>query len=227
MSSSKIDRAIHGPGWGEIIFGAALSVALGVVLAAAHLMFKPIVHVKVMPREPLAGEVYFQEGSKDPNKGMAWLRKRQAFLEGQSIDLTEDELNTAVATPTEKPKGGTGPGGAAPAAPASDALLTPGSVNFRIAQGKLQVASEVKVNLFDTSVMVQTTGGFEKKGDTFSFVPQTFFVGSCPLHRLPFVQDLVLKRFFPTQSIPEDLASAWKKLADVKIEDRTLKLMMP
>jgi hypothetical protein len=176
----------------------------------------------------VAGDVYFLEGSKDTNKGNTWLRKRQAFLDGQSIDLTEDELNTAVATPIEKPKGGAGqPASAAKSAPANDALLTPGPVNFRIDGGLVQVGVPVKVNLLDATVIVQATGGFVKKGDTFTFVPKAFYVGSCAVDRLPMVEGLVMGRLFAAQSVPKELTDAWAKLANVSVEGKTLKLAMP
>ena len=152
---SKNERALSGPSWAEVLIGAALSLVLGVVLAAAHLIIIPVAIVREMPKEPVAGNVYFVEGSNDANRGKTWLRKRQAFLDGQSIDLTEDELNTAVATPIEKPKGGAGqPASTAKPAPTNDAFLTPGSVNFRIAGGQVQIGVPVKVNLLEATVVV-------------------------------------------------------------------------
>jgi hypothetical protein len=221
-------NALHEPSWAEVLIGAGLSLVLGVVLAAAYLVLKPVTMSREMPKAPVAGSVYFLEGSKDTNKGNTWLRKRQAFLDGQSIDLTEDELNTAVATPIEKPKGGAGqPASAAKPAPANDALLTPGPVNFRIDGGQLQVGVPVKVNLLDATVIVQATGGIVKKGDTFTFVPKAFYVGSCAVDRLPMVEGLIMGRMFAAQSVPKELTDAWAKLANVSVEGKTLKLAMP
>ena len=221
-------NALHEPSWAEVLIGAGLSLVLGVVLAATHLILKPVTPSREMPKSPVTGSVYFIEGSKDTNRGNTWLRKRQAFLDGQSIDLTEDELNTAVATPIEKPKGGAGqPASAAKPAPANDALLTPGPVNFRIDGGQLQVGVPVKVNLLDATVIVQATGGIVKKGDTFTFVPKAFYVGSCAVDRLPMVEGLIMGRRFAAQSVPKELTDAWAKLANVSVEGKTLKLSMP
>lgn len=223
MSSSKIDRAKYGPGWVEVFFGAALSVILGVSLAFAHLVFKPVAKVKELPKEPVSGQVYFIEGSTDAGKGKAWLRKRQALCEAQSVELSEEELNTAIATPTEKPKAGE----AAAKAPAADAALTPGAINFRIANSELQIALPVKVSYLDAVVIIQAQGSFRRSGDSFQFAPQTVYIGSCPLHRLPMVAGPLLKRLFKTATIPEDLAGAWAKLSDVTVEGKLLKLKMP
>ena len=225
---SNNDNALHEPGWAEVLIGAGLSLVLGVALAAAHLVLKPVATVRDLPKSPVPGDVCFLEGSKDTNKGNTWLRKRQAFLDGQSIDLTEDELNTAVANPIEKPKGGAGqPASAAKPAPADDAFLTPGAVNFRIDGGQVQVGVPVKVNLLDATVIVQATGGFVKKGDTFNFVPKVFYVGSCAVDRLPIVEGLIMGRLFAAQGVPKELTDAWAKLANVSVEGKTLKLAMP
>jgi hypothetical protein len=225
---SNHERALNGPSWTEVLIGAALSLVLGVVLAAAHLVLKPVATLREAPKQPAAGTVFFVEGSKDPSKGNTWLRKRQAFLDGQSIDLTEDELNTAIATPIEKPKGGARqPVSSTKLAPANDALLTPGPVNFRIDGGQLQVGVPVKVNLLDATVIVQAAGGFVKSGDTFNFVPKTFCIGSCPVDRLPIVEGLIMKRLFAAQGVPKELTDAWAKLANVSVEGKTLKLAMP
>ena len=39
--SKKIDRAVHGQSWAEVILGAALSLVLGVLLMAAWLLASP------------------------------------------------------------------------------------------------------------------------------------------------------------------------------------------
>ena len=226
MSSSKIDRAKHGPGWVEVIIGALLSMLLGAVLGFAYLVTKPVATVRELPKEKVAGQVYYLEGSKDGRKGQTWLRKRQAFLEGQSVELTEDELNTALTTPTEKPKEGTAAPAAAKPPPAADALFVPGSVNFRLADDQLQIGLPVKCPLLGLTILVQAAGGFEKAGDTFRFAPRTFYVGSCPVHRVPIVESIVLKRVFAGQAMPDDLAAAWKKLTDAKVEGRVLKLQL-
>jgi hypothetical protein len=255
---SKYDNALREPSWAEVLIGAGLSLVLGVVLAVAHLVLKPVTIVSELPKSPVAGEVYFLEGSTDTNKGNTWLRKRQAFLDGQSIDLTEEELNTAVANPIEKPKGGAGqPAPAAKTTPANvtkaankdtkdskankdnkanaanvstasnDALLTPGTVNFRIEGGQVQVGVPVNVNLLDATVIIQATGGFVKKGDTFVFAPKVFRVGSCAVDRLPMVEGLIMGRLFAAQGVPKELTDAWAKLANVSVDGKTLKLAMP
>lgn len=221
MSSSKIDRALHGPGWVEVSVGAALSLLLGAVLCAAHLVTKPVSSVRELPKEKVTGQVYYIEGSKDANKGRTWLRKRQAFLEGQSIELTEEELNTALNTPTEKPKDGTA---AAKPQPSSDAVFQPGSMNFRIANDQVQVGLPVRFPLLGTTIVVQASGTFAKSGGVFEFSPRSFYVGSCPIHRVPVLGGIALRRIFANRAMPDDLAAAWKKLSGVKVEGRVLKL---
>ena len=88
---SKVDRAIHGPGWAEVILGALLALLLGIVLGAVLLIVKPVLAVKEVPKEPVAGAVYYVEGSRDTSKAKQVLAKRKAFVDGQSIKVTEDD----------------------------------------------------------------------------------------------------------------------------------------
>src|SRR3954462_14319386 len=110
--SKKIDRAKHGPGLVEIVLGVVLSIILGVVLGALLLVLRPISQVKEMPKDPVKGMVYYIEGSKDTSKARQALAKRKAFVEGQSVSVTEDEINSLI-TPA--------PGAATPPPPAKAA----------------------------------------------------------------------------------------------------------
>src|SRR5687767_11071379 len=104
MKKTKTQRKIDGPGWFEVIFGAALSVALGVVLAAAFFIFKPVTTVKELPKEPEAKMVYYIQGTRDSSKTREVGAKRRLLVEGQAVALNEDELNTLVMPPTAAPK---------------------------------------------------------------------------------------------------------------------------
>jgi hypothetical protein len=238
--SKKIDRAIHGPGWGEVIFGAVLSAVLGVVIGAALLILKPIVAVKELPKEPVAGAVYYIEGSRDTAKAKQALAKRKVFAQGQSVTVTEDEINSLAAPaaapatpPAPKPGEKAAPKADEKAAPAPAATpvaggqLVAGNPNFRIRDGAMQIAVPVTISLLDHKVTVQARGGFAKQGAGFVFEPSTLYVGSCPVQRLPFVGDLVRKQFLSAQAVPEDIATSWSKLAGVTIEGAALKLAMP
>src|SRR5882724_793894 len=97
--SKKMDRALYGPSFVEVILGALLSFALGVVLATVFLIIKPVEAVKELPKEPVKGAIYYLAGSKDGSKGKAIVRKRKALVAGQSVALTEDELNLAFDAP--------------------------------------------------------------------------------------------------------------------------------
>ncbi len=217
--TTKTARALQGPSLTEIILGIFLSVLIGAGLAALWLMTKPADMVRELPKEPVAGQVYYVEGSNISTKGRQWLRKRQLFVEGTSVTLIEDELNAAVASlgPTGDKK------------PEAAGMVQPGSLNFRIADGLLQIGTPVQVNVagFQSKLQVSVSGGFERAGDKFVFVPQKFYVGSCPIERLPVLPGMILDRLFASITLPEDLSGAWGRLAAVEIEDRQLQLKMP
>lgn len=221
--SKKIDRALYGPSWTEVIFGAVLSMILGFVLAAAYLIFRPATVVPELPKEQDPKVVYFIEGSHDANKARRLPGKQKALAQGQTIALTEDELNIANTPPPPKP--------GAPE-PEPTKFLTPGVPNFRIHDNLLQVAVPVRMKyaLFglDTSVTVHTEGTFAKVDGVFAYVPDTIYLGSCPVHRLPFAGNYIRKGFVAAmQDLPPDVAALWKRLSDVSIDNTTLKLSMP
>jgi hypothetical protein len=225
--SKKIDRATHGPSWAEIILGVFLSTGLGIVIGAVALMLKPVVTAKEPPKEPDAKAVYYIEGGRDTSKAKQAPAKRAAFAQGQSVSVTEDELNALVGAPAA-PAPAAKPGETPPPAAPAGALAF-GTPNFRIEDGALQIAAPVTVNVagLGQKLIVQARGGFVKSGDRFVYSPDKLYVGSCPVERLPFLAGYVRGQFLAAQAIPEDLAAAWPKLANVAIEGKTLTLTMP
>ncbi|MCX6956234.1 MAG: hypothetical protein NTV51_29215 [Verrucomicrobia bacterium] len=232
--SKKMDRKPHEPGWGEVILGAALSVVIGVVLGAVALVFKPVETVKELPKEPVPGQTYFIEGSRDSSKAKQATAKRKAFALGSSgtLSIVEDELNslagpaTPAPVPAAKPKAGDKAAPAAPSAPSGDALSA-GTPNFRIRGGVVQIGFPVTIGLLDTKVVVQAQGMFAKRGNVFVFEPETLTVGSCPVQRLPYASTYVTKKFLASQTVAEDIAAAWPKVSAIAVEGNVLKLTMP
>lgn len=233
------DRTPHEPGWGEVILGAVLSVILGAALGLVALVFRPVEVVKEEPKEPVAGMTYFIQGSRDLNKAKAAAAKRKSFAQGASgtLSVSEDELNVLAGPPT--PMGPTPPPkagekakpaapGAKPEVAATEGVNT-GTPNFRIRAGGVQVGIPVSINTLgaDLKVIVHSKGNFVKKGDVFVYEPETFYIGSCPVHRLPYGVAYVTKKIFATQTIPEDIAATWPKLTAVAVEDSALKLTLP
>ncbi|HVU33605.1 MAG TPA: hypothetical protein VHE61_09240 [Opitutaceae bacterium] len=218
--SSKVDRAIHGPSWTEVILGAVLSLILGVVLGAVLLILKPVDKVNEPPKEPATGVVYYIQGSQAGSRDRA-LAKQKAFVDGQSVQVTEDDLNSLMLSLAA----GTAPGGKKPA-PAGTEMLSPGTPNFRIQHGVLQVGLPMVLNVAGLTepIIVQARGGFEKKGGVFVYEPSELYLGSCPVQRLPFVGSYLRSKALETHPVPADVAAAWKKLSSVSIDGNTLAL---
>ncbi|HEY0944795.1 MAG TPA: hypothetical protein VGD81_05990 [Opitutaceae bacterium] len=218
----KVERALYGPSISEVTLGAVLSVALGVIVAAVYLVAKPVEKVRELPKEPASDVVYYLEGSRDSTKGKQWMRKRQMLVEGQSaeIALTEDELNAWA---------GAGAKPATDTTSAASGIIRAESVNFRVRDGWLQIGvpSTFDVFGFVVPVVLQARGDFEKQGDQFVFVPREFMIGSLPAHRLPGLEGLLGNKLLASQNLPEDIATAWKKLADARVDGNTLRLTLP
>lgn len=212
----------HGPSWTEVILGAVLSVALGIVLAAASLILKPVVKAKELPKEPAADTVYYLEGATDSSKARQAVTKQALFASGKSISITEEELNALVSPAPAAP------GKDQPAAAPSGALSY-GTPNFRVRQGEMQIAVPLRIAVagIDTNVIVQARGGFTRSGDTFVFSPNTVYVGSCPVDRLPVAQGYFMKKILEAKALPEGAVAAWGKLSEVAVDGSTLRLTMP
>lgn len=223
--SKKIDRALHGPSWLEVFIGAALAVLIGVVLGAAVLVFKPVTMVKELPKEPAADTVYYIEGSHDSGKGRRFAQKEKMLVAGRSVEFNEDEINMVLTPAVPVAKGGKEP------PPPVPGLVSAGTVNVRIHGGTLQLAVPVRLLYptfgLDATVLVHSTGAIVKAGDRFVYEPDTLYLGSCPVQRIPGAAGYVMGKFLASDKIPAELSEAWAKLADVTVEGAVLKLTMP
>ena len=249
MSAKKADMSAHEPGWAEVILGAVLSVILGVVLGVVVMAIKPLAAVRELPKEPVAGTIYYIQGSHETKKATQAAAKRKTFAAGGSVVVTEDEINSFLPPPpplsTAKPKAGEkkaaptpaapkvadkgkAPEKGAPAAAASSDLMSTGGANFHIHDGLVQIAVPVTFNLLglEQHVTVLADGNFVKKDSGFVFKADTLYLGSCPMQRLPFAAGFVASKFLASQPIPDDIAAAWPKVADVAVDGSSLKLTM-
>lgn len=238
--SKKTDRVSHGPSLTEIVLGVVLSLLLGVVLGAVLLVARPVVVAKETPKDPDPKAIYYIEGSRDNAKAKQALAKRKAFVEGQSVTVTEEEIN-ALAAPAPAAAPGAKAGEkkadpkakeaekAAPPPASSDGMFAVGQPNFRVRDGKVQIGVPVTINALGLGekVIAQARGGIVKQGDRFVFEPETLYLGSCPVQRLPFVAGYVREKFIAAQAIPEDIKTSWAKLANVTIDGNAVKLTMP
>ena len=225
---TKVKKAQKGPSWLEVGLGAALSVVLGVVLGVAYLVTKPVQTVKEIPKDAPTGAIYYIEGIRDFNKSVVIEEKRKSLAAGETIAVEEGELNAFIGS-LAKPSAPSPKPGDKGAAPADAKMLDTGTLNIRIRAGKIQFAVPVSYNILSVtgSVIVQASGEFVRNGSTYEFVPDTFTAGGCPLVHLPIIKDYVLRKFLFAMPVPEDIASAWGKLAGVSIEGSTLRLKMP
>ncbi len=217
--SKKIDRALYGPSWTEVLLGAFLSVLLGGALAAAYLITKPVQTVRELPKEPVPGVVYHFEGSRDSSRGRTWQNKLQQLAVGRPITLIEDELNAAAAAlqPPAAKKG---------AEEGKKPMFSAGLANFRIREGEMQVAVPLTLNSFDLglSTLVQAQGVFERDGEAYVFAPSSLRIGSCQVERLPFVASFVRNRIREAFVAPDAVEAAWGRLSAVRLEGSQLHL---
>ncbi len=226
MSAKK--KIQKGPSWIEVGLGAALSVVLGVVLGAAYLVTKPVSRVAALPKEPAAGTLYYIEGGRDFSKGEMVKEKRKSFDDGESVSLTDGEINLFFADLAA-------PAGGAAAAKPGDKAAAPaqafdiGPLNGRLHEGRIQLSHVVSYNILSVTgtIIVQADGTIVRRGATFVFEPDQFYVGGWPVQRLLFLRGWAQRKLLFPHPAPEDVAAAWTKLVDVTIEGSTLHLKGP
>ncbi|HEX2862720.1 MAG TPA: hypothetical protein VHN79_13825 [Lacunisphaera sp.] len=227
--NKKIEKALYGPSTTEVALGALLGLVAGVLVACVYLVFKPVAVVKEMPKETVRGMVYYIAGSDSNAKGRTWSAKQKQFVAGTSVSVVEDELNawaiSVFGDDRVRPKSAAAGATPAPGAEDND-IFQPGTPNFKIAEGKVQIGFKCILNWYGLTheVMVVTTGEFVHSGDRFVYKPDTFHLGSCPLHLLPAIAEPVFAHFLEKRKIPDEIKSAWVKVDDVAIEGGTLKL---
>jgi hypothetical protein len=193
-----------------MVIGSILSIVLGALLACFYLAVRPMEVVKKIPEEPKAGVVYFVEGKKDYEASRRWMFKRDVFVQGQSVEVTEGELNFWIDSVYPKP---------ASDAP-NDAIFSIGTPQFRIEDDELKAGALCRLNVFGLvhEVAVQAAGGFVKNGDRFAFNPREMRIGGLPAEKLGPLGSFVFNRLAGAFVPPEDAAEAWGKLTDVHVE---------
>jgi len=220
-TKAKVERALYGPSVTEVVVGAALSLVLGAALAVIYLAWKPVETVRELPEEPVSGVVYYVPGSTNAAKGRQYLRKRQLLLEGgagETIRLSEEELNAWIASSRANPEAAAGGG-----------MVDPQSINFRIRDGLFQIGLPCTVSVFGLNhpLILQARGGFESNGEVYVFSPDELHLGSLAAHRVPGLGALVRSRLLNMQNVPDELRNAWRRLAHVEVEDDQLVLTLP
>lgn len=230
MADKKIEKALYGPSTTEVALGAILGLIAGLLVACVYLVFKPVLQVKEMPKEPVRGAIYYIPGSELSAKARNWTTKQRQWVAGNNIEVVEDELNAwsaatfgagAVKPPAGKDGAGGGGGG-------YDGIFNPGTPNFKIADGQMQIGFKCVLNWYGltSEVIVLTTGTLKPSGDDFVFSPDTFYLGSCPLHLMPSLSTPLMKHLIGKKKVPDEIKSAWAKQTGAAIEGSTLKLTM-
>ncbi len=229
--NKKIEKALYGPSMMEVALGAVLGLVAGVLAAAVFLVFKPVSLVKEMPKEDqqLKSMVYYIPGGESSAKSRGWQAKQKQIISSPTFTLTlvEDELNAWANTLTA-PAPAAKPGAPADAPkPAGDGIFNPGKPNFRIVDGKLQMAAKCVLNWYGLTheVTVKTTGTFAKSGDTVVYSADTLYLGSCPMHLLPSVAGPLMAHLISREKVPDEIRAAWAKLDSVTIEGAALKFV--
>ncbi len=230
MADKRIAKALYGPSTVEVALGALLGLLAGVLVACVYLVWKPVQKVNKLPAKDkiVAGAIYYIPGNENTVKGRDWQAKQKTLFAGGEVLLSEEELNAWAATLTAPPAPAPAKSGAKPkpGAAASNAFLVPDAPNFRIVGDKLQIGFKCTLNYFGVTydVIVHATGAFAKLDGRFEFEPETFYLGSCPLHKLPKMPAFFGSRLIAAEKVPDDVSVAWSKVSAIGVEGGLLKV---
>jgi hypothetical protein len=185
-------------------------------------------------------KIYFFQGSKEYTPSQRWRFKRDSLVQGHSVRLNEDELNTWIEDvypklpieqkKTVKPSRREGQGGCR----AGEGCGPLGAIHpdrypelpadrRDAARGGGLLRQSFRVRFVSGRCAERRT--FEKPKDDaepIRFNPSTFYVGSLPVHKLLMLKTLIFGRVLDTFEFPTDVTGAWRKLAEVKVENREL-----
>lgn len=199
------DRFPTTPGFFGIIFGVSLSILAGALLAAAHLIAKPVEVLTVEPKEPEPGVVYFVSGVK----GGDWERKVAALsTPGATVRFSEGELNGWAERLFEQYRLKTKSDGTPEAE--AEAKEMARSVNLRFVGDELQVGfvMDRAIGAEGSKLVIQLRGRFEKGSAGLGYAPTVGYVGALPLHKIPGVLGLARSYFHKWAPELSDVSSA-------------------
>lgn len=210
------DRFPPTPGFFGILCGVSLSILAGALLAAAHLIAKPVEVLTAEPKEREPGTVYFITGVR----GGDWETKVATLSNpGARVRFSEGELNGWGERLFERYRLKSSDG--TPEGEAEAKALARG-LNLRFVEEDLQVGFSMDrlIGSPENKLVVQMLGRFEDSSSGWGYVPTTGYLGSLPLHKVPGA--LAVARSYFKKWAPE-LAKA----SSVAVNDGVLVVTMP
>ncbi len=244
MADRNIEKALYGPSYLEVALGAILGIAVGVVAACLYFIFKPVEKVDKLPKTPVANVVYLVPGKEGSTKSKGWMEKQKNFIAGGEIIVREEELNAWGATlsdfkpvdpkapvkPVVPPKAATPSKPGAPLVPeveVKDVFFAAGAPNFSIKDHQLQIALICHLNYYGigSDVWVKVTGRFTMSGENYTFTPEEYYFGSCPLHLIPGAPQFLTSQLISELKITDELQLAWSKVSQVTMDGDQLKII--
>ncbi len=213
------------PGVTSVCIGAVLSLLVGGLLAAVHLISLPVEVLKTAPKEAPEKEArIFIAGQSGASAGRSWQAKRDALAAGAPgrQAFSEAELNAWSSATFEAAK--------LKQDDAADkmVLVTGGIPDFRIDGNSLQLGMVNKVHLPGSEVplVLQARGGFVRTNAGWTFAPTEARLGALPLHKIPALLSLVAERFV-VKPYPVEVEKALQNAHEIAVRDGALVIGLP
>lgn len=217
----NLDR--KSPGVVGIVFGATLSVALGALLGLLNLVAQPVEIVRALPKEPVAGLLYYVKGDAT-GIGRAWEVKADQLAAGRAgvFGFSETDLNAWSGATFEEVK-------IEQTEKENSAMMIAGTPNFRLVEREVQVGTVNQLVFFgaEASLVLQARGGFVRTNGRWVFQPSEAYLGGLPLHRAPVLAELVARRFGPTGTVPAAVEKVLASADKLEISEGELLVRLP
>lgn len=208
----------------ETIFG----IILGVLIAMAWLVFKPVTIASATPAPSKAADegpperhavVYITGRSGGSGRSSQTTAKQRAFLQRTPgvLAVSEEDVNNWIGTTYRS----------LDLSRKWDTYSTeihPSMPLFRFVDSEVEIGMTYDAACFGAkrTFVVQTRGVFEKQNGEEVFVPHKMYVGSCPLPAGPagWVYHKIAAQF----AVPDEAKAAWAAVQEAKVEKDKLDL---
>ncbi len=215
-----------GPKLYEVVIGAILSLILGGLLAVIYLVLQPVEEVAQFPPEEARekGKVYFKPGQVGRAGEFNWRPKQAAFEAGASgtIELVEQEINQWVSVEFSDLEDEDYPD-------AGMFFIAPRSLNFRVGDGRFQIASDLDWTVFGYThtLKAHAIGTFVRGNGSFAFEPEEMYIGGFTVPRTGDFGPTLIRRVVEVLDPSQDLRESWAAVSEVSIVEDQLILEIP
>lgn len=206
------------------IVDVGLGIFLGCLFAATYLAFKPVTIRDSVPtsgdKEPGRHDITYVRGRSGLVRGSVVQAKEESMLARtrDGIELGEEEINRWISTKY-------GDANRSREFEDWDAEFKADLPVFRIRGDATQIGMTFDLSALGITrkVVLQTVGAFQREGGRYVFVPESMYLGSCPVN-IPFLSRRIFDAVYDRFEVSSDLRAAWADVRGMVVDRGLIKL---